>query len=84
MSNGVIHLFDPVHGTGLIIEAGSGQEYPFQQANIQTGVGGARVVNAGQEVEFDIESGQAGKLAVNVRLPGMTPRSGPGVGGPGI
>ena len=67
MSKGVILMYDSDNGIGLIIASGSGEELPFHRKDIVIDIGGSSVINAGQEVVFEIREGQDGRQATNIQ-----------------
>ena len=65
MASGVVKWFNSSKGYGFICQANNKQEVFAHYSAIS--MDGYRSLNAGQEVEFDLQDGPKGPHALNIR-----------------
>ena len=64
MATGKIKRFDANRGFGFIVPDGGGEDVFVHHSELQ----GAKTLNEGQRVEYDVVAGPKGPKASNVRL----------------
>lgn len=65
MANGIVKWFNDAKGYGFITQTDGGNDVFVHHTSIQ--IDGFRTLSEGQQVEFDIQQGPKGLLALNVR-----------------